>query len=126
MTEYELIDAINGVMSNALASQALFITVLSAYVVMAYTAGRQLTTFQVGFISFVYVVFSLTISISWADMVLELRTASVLLDDVRGGSLGLDNESVVAPVAGLIIGIRAVMVMGALGFMWSVRHPKAE
>ena len=52
MTEYEIVDVINNATSNMIAAQALFITVVSAYVVVAYTVGKDLTLYQVSFVNF--------------------------------------------------------------------------
>ena len=54
MTEYEIADLLNGVNSNIVAGQAIFLTVLSAYLVVAYSVGKALTTYQVSFINFVF------------------------------------------------------------------------
>ena len=126
MNEYELIDGINGAIGNALASQALFITTLSAYIVTAYAAGRNLTKFQAGFISGVFVIFTASISFTWINMAMELRAYSIMLDEVRGRSVGLGSSEIGMPIALALITVRALMVLGALAFMWSVRHPKAE
>jgi hypothetical protein len=53
MNEYEITDLLNGAMSNAKAQQGPFLTILSAYLVMAYAAGRKLTTYQSSFVSLV-------------------------------------------------------------------------
>ena len=72
MTEYELLDALNGLISNVYAAQAIFITTVSAYIVMAYVAGSKLSAFQVGFISLIFVVFTITTTLPFTDMQLEL------------------------------------------------------
>ena len=57
MTEYELNDAIQAVSSNLIASEALFLTVLSVYGVIAFSAGTRLNTYQVTFVNFVFIGF---------------------------------------------------------------------
>ena len=47
MTEYELVDAIESYSSGGAAYFTLWVTVLSAYAITAYVAGRNLSTFQV-------------------------------------------------------------------------------
>ena len=126
MNEFELIESLNGAMSNLLASQALFITILSAYIVMAYTAGQKLTKFQVGFVSFIFLTFSFVISAGFLDMTIEIAHYASLLDQARGQNIGLSargDGQYVFPVSFLI---RVAMILGALAFMWSVRRPKKQ
>ena len=126
MTEYELMDALNGLASNAIAIQALFITTLSAYMVMAYAAGRHLTVFQATFISILFVIFSVTTSISWMTMALEVRAGYATLNEVRGFSPVFVDQAAENPIIITMVAARALMILGALVFMWQVRHPKPE
>ena len=47
MSEYEIWDLINGIMSNMFAEQTLFVTMISAYLLVAYSVGKSLTTCQI-------------------------------------------------------------------------------
>jgi len=47
MSEYEIWDLINGIMSNMFAEQTLFVTMISAYLLVAYSVGKSLTTYQI-------------------------------------------------------------------------------
>lgn len=123
MTEYELLDALNGLISNVYAAQAIFITTVSAYIVMAYVAGSKLSAFQVGYISLIFVVFTVTTTLPFTDMQLELAAYAAKLDEVRGHTIGGQNDP--GPLAWTIAVVRGLMVTGALVFMWSIRHPKA-
>ena len=122
MTEYELLDALNGLISNTYAAQAFFVTIVSAYVVTAYTAGSKLSVFQAGYISLIFVVLSVTITLPFTDMQLELFAYAAKLDEVRGYSVGGENKP--GSVVWIITVIRILMVVGALAFMWSVRRTK--
>ena len=55
MTEYELFDLINGISSNIVQGQSVYLTTITAYLVVAYSVGAKLTRFQVFFVSFVYI-----------------------------------------------------------------------
>src|SRR4029450_7356583 len=57
MTEAE-IALFTGAHGLALATLSIFITVVTAYLVAAYLVGRELTKFQVRFLSLVFLVFS--------------------------------------------------------------------
>ena len=123
MTEYEIVDVINNTTSNMLAAQALFITVISAYVVVAYSVGKDLTSYQVSFVNFGFLLFVL-ISIQSAlgltgmisfhvEKLNEYREV-----EVKAASLALTTA--------FLVGVRAILIIGALIFMWQVRHPKTE
>ena len=58
MTAYELADILNGIQSNIWAAQAIMLSVLSAYLAVAYTVGKNLTTYQVLFINSVFILMS--------------------------------------------------------------------
>ena len=83
MTEYELGDLINGVSGNLIAGQALFLTILSAYLAVAYTVGNTLSRYQVSFINSVFVLFGLVglqsqlslfgMTFYYSDSIMELR-----------------------------------------------------
>lgn len=126
MTEYELLEVLNAGMSNLIASQGIFITILSAYVVMAYTAGRKLTVFQAGFVSFMFLTFSFVISSGFFDLTIEISHYALLLDEARGGSVGVSANGNVGYIFYIGLAIRVFLILGALAFMWSVRHPKIE
>ena len=124
MTEYELVDALNGNMSAMMSSQALFLSVLFAYLLAAYTVGSKLTQFQVAFISLVFLIFALAGSTGLVAMSNEMSyyraaIAAIRDSDVRGGT----PVNLVVPV---FILVRILVATGALYFMWQVRHPKTE
>ncbi len=122
MTEYELGDLINGVSSNIIAGQAVFITILSAYLVVAYAKGRELTKYQVSFVNLIFVLFMLLgIQAQLAQMTMAYNYADAL-NQVRGGESPFEDTKEV--VRFVFIGIRGLIAVGALIFMWQVRHPK--
>ena len=55
MTEYELIDLSFNAMSQVLTSLGYYITVLSAYLVVAYVAGANLSRMEIVIISVLFV-----------------------------------------------------------------------
>ena len=124
MTEYQLGELINGVTSNIIAGQAVFLTTLSAYLAVAYSVGRALTKFQVSFINFIFLIFMLIgIQAQMAQMGLVYDYSDMMMD-IRGGERRFEETKEIVRVA--FIGIRGVITVGALIFMWQVRHPKEE
>ena len=97
---------------------------LSAYLVVAYAKGRELTTYQVSFVNFIFVLFMLLgIQAQLAQMTMAY-TYSDALNQARGGASPFEETKEIVRV--VFIGIRVVISVGALIFMWQVRHPKTE
>jgi hypothetical protein len=123
MTEFELNDGIQAIASNLIAAEALFLTVLSAYVVIAYAVGSKLNTYQIAFMNFVFIGFAfinLSALYSMTDQIYYLGKMSAAFRSE--GQMGAVGES----VYWLILSIRLLMAFGALVFMWQVRHPKTD
>ena len=122
MTEYELVDAIGTLNSNLVQGQALTISILTAYMVVAYTTGKDLTQFQVVFISIVLSIFGALGFQSQLYHIDEIINYSSQLFEMRGAE---PTEGWVASVATWqLIALRIFLFGGALTFMWRIRHPK--
>jgi len=123
MTEYELSEVVIGYTSNIDQSTAVMISVLSAYLVVAYTIGAKLTRFQAAFISAGFImVFAGILSAQYFYMT-ELLYATDQLQSVK------DFENHISKASGNVIvlvfyAVRLLFLSGALYFMWNVRHPK--
>lgn len=127
MSEFELLEVLNGILSNAISQQGIFFTMLSAYIVMAYVAGSRLTTYQAGFVSLVFLVFSAVATVANTSVMIEMNHYTELLREIRGRDLGAGKAKILEdPVVFVLVTIRIAMSLGALAFMWTVRHPKAE
>ncbi len=123
MTEYELGELINGVSSNIIGGQALFLTALSAYMVVAYSVGKSLTIYQVVFINTVFLLVMIVgIQGQWSQMEMVFGYSDQLRN-LRGD--GGSFYEIKGAVGTVFVGIRAIIAVGALIFMWQVRHPKA-
>ena len=124
MDLYQLSDLMNGMSSNIAEGQALFISVLSAYLVVAYTVGASLTRYQVTFIS---ILFLLMMSLG---VFAQLRNIQMMSEWGYQVIALSGKESVPAAQAEiakwLFIAMRIALSIGALVFMWQVRHPKSE
>ena len=60
MTEAELISGAQDAWSNYLTALSIYITTISAYLVVAYTAGKGMTRSQVLIVSVIFVIFALS------------------------------------------------------------------
>jgi hypothetical protein len=124
MTEYEIADLLNGVNSNITAGQAVFLSVLSAYLVVAYSVGKNLTTYQVSFINFVFILMMFVGFNAQAELLETAYAYGYQLDSLRPGAEAMDTTAEAVKIVFMVM--RAVLVVGALVFMWQVRHPKTE
>jgi hypothetical protein len=124
MTEYELAELINGITSNIIAGQAVFLSILSAYLIVAYSAGKNLTPYQVGFINFIFIAFVYVGFQSQLVLMGQIFGYSGDLAELRGTEARFKSSGEV--VRWLMVGIRLFMGVGALLFMWHVRHPKTD
>lgn len=122
MSEYELNDAIQAIASNLIAGEALFLTVLSAYAVIAYTAGNRLNTYQITFVNFVFLGFVFTNLGALYGMTIQVYEYGDQLISLRGENHV--QQKVGEGVRWTMFATRSLMSLGALAFMWQVRHSK--
>lgn len=122
MTLYEVGDLINSTSSNVIAAQAIFYTTITAYLVVAYSVGKSLTTYQVAFINLAFLI-AMTTGVMGvfanASLIAEYNSIRQGLIEQRVPEV-FDRAWVITSAA-----VRVVMILGALVFMWQVRHPKA-
>jgi len=124
MPEYEILDLINGVNSNIMAGQAIFLTTLSAYLLVAYSVGKSLTTYQVGFINLTFLLMMYVgfyAQVAQLGIVFDLHERLALIAPSAKSS-GATGDAVRVIFAAL----RLVLVSGSVLFMWQIRHPKTE
>ena len=126
MNEYELVDAMSGLHSNLIQGQAVSITILSAYMVVAYTVEKKLTTFQCTFVSIMFILFGLLGAMGQITILNEVYHYGAQLRELRSDqTLTFNSDGWFGEVSRwLFIAVRAFLFAGALYFMWSVRHPK--
>jgi hypothetical protein len=122
MTEFEAFEALRIEAAFALSVGEQSITLLSGYLLIAFFIGSKLTFFQA---SFVNVVFSMMYLSSSLAIIGSMPVVYHLADrlNATGSEIPL-NASGANPA--ISITITSLMYLGAMYFMWSVRHPKAE
>ena len=101
--------------------EALFVGSFTAYVVAAHWVGKTLTTFQVSFISAVFMLLS----------ILGVRSQLWFMQNIDEVSQGVrslirSDEAGSWIVPGGFIIVRIFLIVGAFFYMWQVRHPKTE
>jgi hypothetical protein len=121
MTPYEAIDLAQSIFSNSLAAYAVFLSLVSGYLVTAYMVGSELSRIQVRLLTllFLVVVAVLTWSMSayayWGDVFTTMARG----EDVERSVM--DSQSW---LPALSAAINVLTVVACLFFMWNVRHPK--
>jgi hypothetical protein len=122
MTEYELVDSIVSYNSTMQAWLTVFVTVLTAYLITAHVAGKNLTRSQVIILNFLFLIYSFLFVFavhSAGERCLELAIEVKAINPSR--SIGLTRDIFLICLATMVVSI-----VVALKFMWDVRHRKSE
>ena len=129
MTEYEVIDALNSTMANAWTVSQYALTIITGYLLIAHFIGKQLSSFQVWFMSIVFVVMHAMnivslIGISRKAQLLEIELADTGSSVAAISIIRAINSGDAIPWPPYLAG--GLTAFGCLYFMWQVRHPKTE
>ena len=109
---------------NVVALVALFITIISGYMVVAFVAGKQMTRSQVILVNILY--FYISSLVGWACIEMSKR-ASIFEEEAYALTTGPIGELISrGDVAIGIISALGLSLFASLKFMWDIRHPKAE
>lgn len=125
MTEYELLDVMEAINGNSITATGVYFSILTAYLLVAYIAGNQLTKYQVIFINIVFLFYNFIAATNLATMIRTRIALSDRLIEMSGGAKVVSDEAALVMISVFIL-MRLMLVLGAMGFMWQVRHPKTE
>lgn len=133
MIDYEMIAAREAMAQTALAAMdvqasymAIYLTMIFAYISLAYLAGKDLTRFQLAIVTFIFVAAAgrQVGLIASAGMAIRIKSAQIIeiyeqspVDSIAGVS-GL---SIWWPIA-----IWSAGIIASLIFMWGVRYQKVK
>lgn len=117
LTNYEMLELANSHISNASDDLNRLAAVVSAYLIVAYRVGKDLTRFQVGTINvfFTIVAGQAVIGAGAENTQALLFWREVYGEEPIAGAILIRKYALVPILAGYII---------CLTFMWRVRHPK--
>ena len=120
MSELELVEAANSSWALVISAIGLYMTVTSAYLIVAFMAGVRLTTSQAGIISALYTAMAsalLTALYAWVARSVYYSEKLAAIEPKASGSIIYEVPTVttVMCIAG---------VLASLKFMWDIRHPK--
>jgi len=122
MTEYELLDLIGTWKADTVLNGTSFVSILFAYILVAYFAGAKLTRPQVIVVS---VLMLWHCSINMLQMTINQQSIIEYHELIRPewGAPAVRNGMIVR----WIIGSGGIAsILAAFYFMWSIRHPKTE
>ncbi len=123
MTEFELMELIQGVYDKMGVDATMYFTLVSAFLVVAFLAGDKLSTKQLFIVIVLYVFWVLgNINSMYTGMLLAEKLENSL---VQMGSTYYGDSSTAFWVLFFMV-IQAGGILASLYFMWSVRHPASE
>ena len=120
MTEYELRDLFISMQGEAQTTSALFLTVISGYLVVAYLLGRDLTKSQFRIFTGIFIVFAGAQIAGHFITMLTMGNIAAKSVTLGGSARPMMFWSVVYLV------IHLAIAAACLKFMWDIRHPKTE
>lgn len=119
MTEYEALDLAQSTFSNALAAYAVFLSIVSGYLITAYLVGSDLTHLQVRLLTLLFLIvvailiWSMSAYAYWGDAFSTLARGQ---DRVR---------TMMTPqswMPAFLAIINSLTAFGCVFFMWNVRR----
>lgn len=120
MTEYELRDLFVSMQGESQTTSALFLTVISGYLVVAYLLGHNLTKSQSRIFTGIFIAFTT------AQVAGHFNTM-LLMGDIAAKSESLGGSAQPVFIWGTIFfAIHVAITTACLKFMWDIRHPKTE
>lgn len=125
MTGAEWIAMSQAAAANGTAIYAVLLMVISAYIIVAYMVGKELSRSPVGLLN-TFFLFSAGVAV--ALLLGATRNHLFAFNQAAGSIAELEPYSKAVLVNALIfMGIgNATFVIASIMFMWSVRHPKTE
>jgi len=122
LTEYEMADLAMSAQATATPTTALFITILSGYLIVAWLVGEKLTRAQVIFINILFSFFQLSLVAGWSSRWSLSYRYQDALHSIDPSFYELNSP---APLVAFALAMCA-SIPGCLKFMWDVRHPRVQ
>ncbi len=122
MTEAELVEAWGLFLGNSQTAMALYLSILSGYLIIAYLIGRKLSRTQVIILSTMFLfasAFCTLVLTTWWQRALEFALEAQAINPERTVTNSQEGVRMVAVLFSLGI-------LSSLYFMWNVRHSEDE
>jgi hypothetical protein len=121
MTHYEALDLAQSTFSNSLAAYAIFLSIVSGYLITAYLVGSELSRIQVRLLTLLFLIvaailiWSMSAYAYWGD---AFSTVA------RGENRERTFMTAQSWLPAFLAVINSLTVIGCIFFMWNVRHTK--
>ena len=122
MSQFEMMVIAQENWSNAIAISAIVMSLLSGYLVVAYTAAKKMTVSQVTIVNILYSGLTLFTMASFAKFVSNAGYWGYLAMSEQTRQATEPNIFLAYTIAGFL----CFCFLASLKFMWDVRHPKAN
>ena len=122
MTEAELIEAAMALSESAGNAVTLYLTTISAYLLVAYFVGASLDRLQTIIISVLFVVFALSFVAAIQTALGNMVSIGNELEEIRPDWIRYASK----PFNSVLMVVDTCGVLVSLLFMWNIRHPKPE
>jgi hypothetical protein len=119
MTEYEVASLASSVLSNFLTSLTVFLSIVSAYVISAFTGGKRLTKTQLLIVNPCFLVSVGILGFLVISLYRRFYALAQSIDVERGSIATIDFSW---PLSALLMAI----VFGCIVFMWNVRREEGD
>ena len=120
MSEYELADLAGLAMSNFLTSFTVFVSIVTAYVIAAFTAGKKLSKTQVVIVNTCFLIASSAMGL----------LSVLIFQAFLGRAQALGESEVASPITvdftWVVAALYVVLICGSLVFMRNVRRTFAD
>jgi len=116
VTEFESAELAASIMGNFLASFTVLLSIVTAYVVAAFVAGRKLTRFQLIIVNVCFI--ASFIAIGWLSIIMLSRAAFL----VQNSSSDIPTLLPTISLEGVIFALYVVLFAGSLSFMVNIRN----
>jgi hypothetical protein len=122
MSEGEIVEAITAYYDLAISLVALYVTVISAYLIVAYLAGSRITSSQMMIISVLFIVMAGVVTYGAYGFLRRAFEYIAMQAELSPELTNYANPMLAYLLPALMLG----GIFAALKFMWDVRHPKTE
>jgi len=124
----DVVELLNSTSANMYADQGIFLSVLTAYMIVSYMVGRDLSRTQVLIINILFLMVTVSGAVGLSTLLVRYFELAAMLPDGSGFKASPSAASATASFTGVIgfFGFRVSAILVALYFMWDIRHPKTE
>jgi hypothetical protein len=122
MTAYELTDLMFSATNGATAVNGLIFTIISGYLIVAWTIGEKLTRSQVTMVNLLFLSSAPMMEWGWLGRYLVAL-------DLQNRLIELEPQTAERVSMYVISGhpfVTSILIIASMKFMWDIRHPKTK